>query len=390
MSKNFYELPKYKKEKLYFPYRCTNCYKILRIKIFGEDSIIKYNCQCKNEWFISFKITDPPDLKKVIKKPKNIDSIFKLRCSNCDIIPNKDYKYLNKCLICKKLVCKKESCQLCHSHELVNEEKDLTSLKNLNTLDVICNEHSKEFIAYCKICDKDLCEICTLNEKNHELLYYKDILPQKDEFIKKYNDLNKFSNIFVTLFKGVRRKTNMRLIYFFHYREILRNIFFNFSRFSKYNKFNFALISNVLENCNFKILDSEKIIKDYNLSPTCFLNSSKYFFDFLENKNNTKINFFKNKTKRKILYFYISSPKNKYFIIGVDNIYGNEMQLYNSETFFLLEKMIFPSIINKYIFEDNLLICNFIKKPTKIYIFKINPNNEKVLFNEFNYKKTNY
>ena len=80
-------------------------------------------------------------------------------------------------------------------------------------------------MAYCKTCDKDLCGLCIMHEKiiNHDIIYYKDIMPQKEKFIEKYNYFNKFSDLFVTQFESCRRKTNDCLIYFFHLREILRN-----------------------------------------------------------------------------------------------------------------------------------------------------------------------
>ena len=362
MSNNYYELPKYKKEKIYLPYRCTHCYKILRLKIFPGENIVKYNCQCKKEWFISFNI--------FIKKPKKLDSFFKLRCSKCGMLPNFDYKYLKKCSICNKLFCLKKTCEHNHSNNI---------LFNLNILDVTCIKHSKDFIAYCKTCDNDLCEICLKEEKNHNILYYKDILPKKDEFMNKYNIINTFSDNFVTCFKGVSRVDNYELIYFFHFREIIRTIFFNFSRFSKYNKFNFALISNFLENSDFTILDNinpKKDIYQYKNSPTSFMKSSKYYFAFLENKNNTKFNFFKEKKTTNILYFYVSSPNKDYFIIGEkDKIVNIKMGIYNSKTFlpiFIKDNV----IIEKYIFDDNRLICTFSKNPITINIFNINSDND--------------
>ena len=380
MNDNYYELPKYKKEKIYLPYRCTNCYKILRIKIFAKDNIIKYNCQCKNEWLISFDIDSKNQLDKVLRKPKHLDSNLLLRCSFCNHLPNIDFKYLQKCLICRKLICSRESCKEKHFHQ---------NYKNLNVLDVICDKHSKDFISYCKTCDRDLCEICALEEKNHDILYYKDILPKKDEFIKKYNFLNEFSNLYVKSFKGVRRKTNMRLIYFFHFREIIRNIFFNLSRFSKFKKFNFALISNFLENSDFLDEDPLKLDLnnlDFKLFPTYFLNSSKYHFDFLENQNKTIINFFNEKKNIEILFFYVSSPNKKYFIIGENNK-EKKLILYNSKTFSILYTRVIYSNIEKYFFEDNRLLFTLNNFPKKIFLLFINSENNKILKDNFVYKE---
>ena len=377
MSDNYYKLPKYKKEKIYLPYRCPHCYKILRLKIFPGEDIVKYNCQCKKEWFITFNITFD-------KKAKKLDSFFKLRCSNCGMLPNPDYKYLKKCSICNKLFCMKKTCEHNHSNN---------TLYNLNLLDVTCIKHSKDFIAYCKTCDKDVCQICLKEEKSHQILYYKDILPKKSEFMNKYNIINTFSENFVTCFKGVKRVDNYTLIYFFHFREIIRNIFFNFSRFSKFNKFNFALISNFLENSDFTILNDNNPKKDiikYKNSPTSFIKSSKYYFDFLENKNNTKFNFFKEKkfsAFSSIYYFYVSSPNKKYFLIGEKEKSNSNirMSIYNSKSFLPIVSKDNSSSIDICAFEDNRLICTFLNSRITINIFNINSDNN-VQVEEFIYK----
>ena len=389
MKDNYYELPKYKKEKIYLPYRCPDCYKILRLKIFHGEDMIKYNCQCKKEWYISFNV------ETCYKKPKKLDSFFKLRCSNCGILPNKDNKFLKKCSICNKIFCLKKSCE--HNH--YNNK-----LYNLNILDVTCIKHSKDFIAYCKTCDKDLCEICVKEEKDHSILYYKDILPKKEEFMNKYNIINKFSENFASSFKGVKRICNYELIYFFHFREIIRTIFFNLSRFSRYNKFNFSLISNFLENSDFTVLDDfnpKKDIIKYKNSPTSFMKSSKYYFDFLENKNNVKFNFFKEKKIQhlyKVFFFYVSSPNKKYFLIGETNLekYENfqiyekkiKTSIYNSKTFLPIFRKDDSLVVkDKYAFEDNRLICIFSNDPKTLNIFNINNDND-VKIEKFDFNET--
>ena len=367
MEESGYLLPKYNKEKIYNPYRCPNCYKILRIKIFNEDNIIKYTCQCKKDWYISYKI----DESTTIIKPRKFDHIFNLNCSECNQHTNLEFKYMSKCLSCKKLFCNRKKCKEKHVHN---------TAKNLIYYDITCAIHSKEFIVYCKTCDKDLCELCIINEKkmnntNHDIIYYKDIMPPKDKYIEKYNNFNKVSEFAVTQFKGVPRKTNVRLIYFFHLREIIRNCFINFSRYSKINKFNFALISNILENSDFITSPSNaKIILDYKYAPTCFLNSSKYFFSFLEDKINEKINLlrnvnnnYKNDENSFVKHIYSSFPNKTLFIIQTSKLY-----LYDSQTFEQIYIIGNYQIDNPYNFEDNLLICNSTKRKNSFRLIEMN------------------
>ena len=377
MDKHPYKLPKYKKYKIYYPYRCPNCYKILRIKIFVKDNIIKYNCQCKKNWMISYNIC--AQNHSIIRKPKKLDSNLNLRCSRCQQTNNDQFKFLKKCLICKKVFCLRSNCLNKHCHicpgGICTEEHSNDYFIYLNKLDVTCDIHSKDFIAYSKTSDKDLCEECILSNYYHDIIYYKDILPKKREFIEKYNNFNNLSNKFVTFFPGERRKTNSRLIYFFHLREIIRNCYFNFSSYSQYNKYNFALISNVLENSDFITFNKDitpNLILNYKTAPTCFLNSSKYIFDFLKEKNKPKINFLiEEKTINKI---YTSFPNNKYIII----IFEYCIQLYNSKTLELFYKKNGYLIKHKYNCEDNRLICYSEKQPSNILLLKINSKKNEV------------
>ena len=369
MEGSSYLLPKYKNEKIYNPYRCPYCYKMIRIKIFVEGSLVKYNCQCKKYWYISYKINEFTTLLK----PGSLDLLFNLKCSSCNQYNNLEFKHMHKCLTCNKLICSRKKCKQNHSH---NDKK------NIIYYDITCDIHSKEFIAYCKICDKDLCESCELDEKkrNHEIIYYKDIMPTKEKFLEKYDYFNKLSDFFVTQFKGVPRKTNVRLIYFFHIREILRNCYINFSRYSKINKFNFALISNVLENSDFiENSNNSQLVLDYQSAPTCLLNSSKYFFTFLEEKNSTKINFLRNSINNNnkkndffVKHIYTSFPKKKFFIIQTSNF----LLLYNSQT---LEQIynIGDFEMDDFNFEDEQLIY-YPKKRNYFRILKIDKNEKKV------------
>lgn len=369
MSEHPYQLPKYKREKLYSPYRCPFCYKILRIKIF-KNNTIKYNCQCKREWFISFNI----DTQLGKRNPRKFDSSFHLRCSKCNSVNSPSNKYMEKCLKCNKIFCSKK-CKNSHEHD---------NFKNLFFFDVICDIHCQDFIAYSKSCDKDLCDKCILNKKNHDIIYYKDILPKKEDFINNYNKFNSLADKFVTLFPDVRRKTNYRLIYYFHLREIIRNIYFNFSRLSIYNKYNFALISNLLENSDYITYNNDTspdLILNYDTAPTCFLNSSKYIFNFLDNKiSNIKSEFF----KEKIIEVYSSFPNKKYLMIRT---YKFSPKLYDSKTFELIyqnNNNLMFNLGNRYNFEDNKAIFNSFNNDS-VLLIKINPKTNEVTENIIEY-----
>ena len=373
MSEHPYKLPKYKREKLYSPYRCPICYKILRIKIF-KNNTVKYTCQCKREWFISFHIYTGT-------KPRKLDSCFRLRCSKCHSVSAPDNKYLTKCVTCNQLFHSNPKCQKTHEHY---------NFKNLIEIDVKCDIHSKDFIAYCKDCDKDICEQCIdEEEENHNIIYYKEILPKKEDFILNYNNFNSLGDKFVTLFKGYSRKDNFKLIYYFHLREIIRNIYFNFSRLSIYNKYNFALISNVLENSDFITYNektSPELILTRQTAPTCFLNSSKYILTFLDNKisdNKKELLCYRN------LQIFSSFPKGKYILLREYTSWLTELgtfKIYETKKFELIYIGKAYLLSDKCIFEDEKLISPS-NKNNSILVLNINSKTNKVEENIITFPK---
>ena len=72
--------------------------------------------------------------------------------------------------------CNKISlCQLCKrkhdkNHKIIKyEEKD-----------TICNKHYEIYIKYCTECKINICIQCEKEHKNHNNIYYGEILPDKD------------------------------------------------------------------------------------------------------------------------------------------------------------------------------------------------------------------
>ena len=51
---------------------------------------------------------------------------------------------------------------------------------NYNLKKYRCNEHGERFILFCKQCNKNLCDLCVHNNKNHNLIYHNQILIYKN------------------------------------------------------------------------------------------------------------------------------------------------------------------------------------------------------------------
>ena len=153
---------------------------------------------------------------------------------------------------------------------------------------------------------------------------------------------------------------------------------------SIYNKYNFALISNVLENSDYITYnekESPQLILNYKTAPTCFLNSSKYILTFLNN------NISDNKKELyhycRNLHIFSSFPKGKYLMIGKGNLCPGayDLIIYETKKFELIYR-VFGYLKgyylgDKYNFEDEKLLCPS-DSNNSILVLNINSKTNKV------------
>ena len=316
-----YQLPK--NEKLYYPLRCKICSYILRVKLYieSDEIILLISCQCG----------------LITKTNYRDDNI------------NKDTISLTK-----------------------DDWRSKSILEKLP--DYECKLHNHKYIAFCKECNKDKCEECLKEDKNHDILLYSDIIPNSEEFIKKYNKIESTLDIFLKFWfsknKGLSKKSKYRLIIKknFKLREILRNFFYNFSR--KKENLNFALIYNVIENCelNSLTLDNLKKLGEEELQHLYFLKYKDFLIFGDNNKKSSKYYIKYNvqtliKSLSYIEKIYITYC-HKYICI-----FGNStMKLYNSISFELL----FTYKNNSNLYEINIAdnishFCICFKNHIKLY-----------------------
>ena len=109
----------------------------------------------------------------------------------CDICNNnnKGKTYNNIFYTCG--ACKKNICPLCRSnhdkkHNIINYEQK----------DFICDIHNEIYIKYCNNCKKNICLSCYNLHKNHVIISYENIIPDKDEVGNKINRLKNSIDIF--------------------------------------------------------------------------------------------------------------------------------------------------------------------------------------------------
>jgi len=219
---------------------CPECKENIRIKI--EDYKIKLY-ECKNNHTINniflekYEDTQYIDISKIICeicKEKNKgnahDNIF-YRCTKCKI---------NLCPLCKSKHDK--------SHNIINYD-----LK-----DYICEEHNELYIEYCLECKKNICLSCENNHKNHETIFYKNIMRDKNELKNDINEYKKEIDIFnynidYIINKLKKVKENM-IIYYNIFKKMIDNY--------EIRNRNYTILKNLNEINNNIIRDIKEINKD--------------------------------------------------------------------------------------------------------------------------------
>ena len=169
----------------------------------------------------------------------------------CDICKT-NYKaeaYQNILFKCNN--CKKNLCNLCKC-----KHDTLHNIINYDDKDFICEEHSEYYNLYCKSCKKNLCSECEKFHKDHEILTYGKIVPDKNELIKCLEEFKKTKDNFIGEIKKVINKIkkvmkNLEILY-----KIIEEKINNYIKL-KSNK-NYEIIMNM----NKFNTDVNKIIKE--------------------------------------------------------------------------------------------------------------------------------
>ena len=217
------------------------------------------------------------DNKKFIKSQ---DTIYPNFGENC-FLTIKDYKIS----FCDEL-----------NNIILDEYESIQNLEQ-SKIYYICKVHNDKFNAYCKKCKINLCKLC---EQEHEdkdnLLYYKDLIPQKEIIENQMNELkikiDKFNEKIEEIIKILNKiSKNMKTYY-----NINDNIFSNIRK----NNINYELLKNVNEiinNNEIVLNDINEIIND-NETINAFNNLITIY-----NKMNNKNNIFED--YKEILYLII-------------------------------------------------------------------------------------
>ena len=109
----------------------------------------------------------------------------------CNICKNKDKSTSYKNIFYRCNDCNINLCPLCKQKH--NENHIIIDYDKLN---FFCPKHNDPFINYCKSCEKNICFFCEEEHTNHEIISLRKMMIEKDELIKKKEELKKSVEIF--------------------------------------------------------------------------------------------------------------------------------------------------------------------------------------------------
>ena len=225
----------------------------------------KENCFLKiNDYkFNLFGCKNDHNVKNILienfEKTQKIQNTEK--CEQCTKINNECYK----CFTCNITICSK--CKLKH-----DEKHNIIEKKKLN---YICDKHYDLFTKYCQKCNKNICIECEKEHKDHETIYFGDILPNnndKEDELKIY--INKLDNEINNIINKLKKiLQNIKLYY-----KINNNIINNYK-----NK-NYQILININEFIKFNNI----IIKDIQYIINANINNKfRYLMDIYEKMKNS-------------------------------------------------------------------------------------------------------
>ena len=139
-----------------------------------KDYKATFSC-CKNNHTLKDVLLSDYKNKQKIDESKIICEICKKQ--------NKLNSYENQFYRC--LTCKRNVCPLCKSAH--NKDHEFIDFEQYN---FVCFTHNEKFNSYCKECKINLCMECESEhtDKNN-LIYFRDILPNKNKFKENVNEL---------------------------------------------------------------------------------------------------------------------------------------------------------------------------------------------------------
>ena len=198
----------------------------------------------------------------------------KIICQQCKNQNKKDSSFneFYKCISCNLFLC--PLCKSMHdkTHNIINMDKNY-----------ICSMHNESYSKYCLECKENSCIQCSIH-KNHNNIYFGDIMPNINEINQKMSKLRNSIDIFKQNVSDVIIKLNSIIDNFEIYYKINEFILKNFLNKDR----NYEILKNINEinNCDIIINTLNDINNEKNIMNK--LNKIFNIYNEMNNKEETK------------------------------------------------------------------------------------------------------
>ena len=320
---------------------CPKCNESIRIDI-KNNSINLFGC--KNNHSIDKISLDEFEKTQMI-------NLNEIKCGACkeNNRANAENNEFYKCYECNLNLC--SSCKKQHdnTHNIYDYDKS----------NFICMKHNQPFNKYCKNCNTNICQVCENDHFGHEILPFITIAKDKNNLLKKLEELKTSLNIFINDINKITEiinsiKSNMEncykleeyLINNYNKNETNYEMLYNIDKLINYNNIILKDINSInneskIENKFGKILsmynknntnennqinllvkiEKEDINKHIyfldNTAGDLYINGKweSHYHDFLKELNDSNVELFINKTKFEYQKFFKPEKEGNYEII---------------------------------------------------------------------------
>ena len=248
---------------------CPECRETTKLNI--KDYLI-YLYECKNGHTINNLSFDE------FEKTQKID-FSKILCNICKK-NNKSNTYKNEFYICG--TCFNYLCPLCKLAH--NKNHNIINYDNKN---YCCSKHNELYTMYCKNCKINICLSCSSQHKNHNTIFYGNIMPDIDKIKDEMNQFKKTVDIFKNRVTQIINKLTKVMNNIEIYYNICNELLINYEN----KKRNYELLQNLNQLDNNNVINDLDIINKDNNTITMFKNILNIYNKMINNNKNKTTNY---------------------------------------------------------------------------------------------------
>ena len=220
---------------------CPKCYESCIIDL-NNYKICLYDCKKNHKTNISLDgYENTQDISKIICD----------KCKNSSISTSFNHSFY-KCFDCMMNIC--PLCKTKHDKEHYIIKYEEANFK--------CDKHKEHYYSYCIDCKQNLCILCENTHKGHKIVYYGQIMPDKNDIKTKLEELKQTIDIFENNIKDIVKILNKVVQNIELYYKIKNNIFQNLDNENR----NFESLCNLINitKDDYAIRDMNEIINEKN------------------------------------------------------------------------------------------------------------------------------